>query len=296
MLVDVDSDDEVPPTDMYPKWKEIESHKMGSAHSTKTVHEFLKIVLLGEDTFLFDENRLYPIKEIVRGPARPTQKLREIQAMHNYSLEYCAEPTEAWRQHCLDPVKQAFRTAVILRAADVNFDFEATTRDHLLARISDLSFPELAPCNIYGTATEYEEYAAACDLATGTGWPTRLAQRCSERYFYHIRNLLIPMEDQNHTMRMQSDPKYCNKYTMCFDAILDVYAKEIAAIEQCRANEINFHAVLVSIGEVHRSFNGHRGNYHLSELPDVMRKPGSLLIFMGDLQTGRWCQRGLLIL
>jgi hypothetical protein len=47
-----------------------------------------------------------------------------------------------------------------------------------------------------------------------------------------------------------------------------VYAKEITAIEQCCANEINFHAALVTISEVHRSFNGHRGNYHLSELPD----------------------------
>jgi hypothetical protein len=25
---------------------------------------------------------------------------------------------------------------------------------------------------------------------------------------------------------------------------------------------------MLTIGEVHRSFNGHRGNYHLSELPD----------------------------
>jgi hypothetical protein len=104
------------------------------------------------------------------------------------------------------------------------------------------SFPELAQCNIYGTATEYTEYAAACDLATGIGWPAHLAQRYSERYFYHIRNLFIPMQDRNHTMRMQTDPKYWYKYALCFDAILDGYAKKITAIEQCRANKINPHS------------------------------------------------------
>ncbi len=52
---------------------------------------------------------------------------------------------------------------------------------------------------ILSTAAEYEEYAAACDLATGTRWPAHFAQRCSDRYFYHVRNLVIPMQDKNRT-------------------------------------------------------------------------------------------------
>jgi hypothetical protein len=82
---------------MYPEWKEIESHKMGSAHSTKTVHEFSTVFLLGEETYLLDEDsdRLYPIKDIIRGPTRPTPKLREIHVMHDYGLENCADPEEA---------------------------------------------------------------------------------------------------------------------------------------------------------------------------------------------------------
>jgi hypothetical protein len=66
----------------------------------------------------------------------------------------------------------------------VNFDFEAMNRDHLIARVTDLCVPELDPCNIYGTATDYEEYAAACDLATGTGWPAPIIRNTQQHVIW----------------------------------------------------------------------------------------------------------------
>ena len=109
------------------------------------------------------------------------QALREKHTMHCYGLETANDFEQCWKDQCQDPVKQAFSTPAILRSAGVEYDFEETgRREHLIARISDLSRQELPPCKVYGTQQEYKDFADASNLAQGAGsrWAIHLAQLC----------------------------------------------------------------------------------------------------------------------
>ena len=269
-LLDVDSDDEpLPPLDMMPKWKDAKDFRFVRAvHCNKVVHEDSTLILINESTYLMEDNKIYPIEFLIRGPRRPTQRIMELHAMHHYGLPYSINPSAAWTSHCNDPAKQAHRTAVILRAADVAFDYTATNRECLLARISDVAFPELPPCDIYGTAVEYEEYAAAGDLASGSGWPTYLAQRCQERFYANLKNILVPMEVPNHTFKLHSDARYWYQYSQTYADILRLYTNEINHLEKAMTHQTSFTMTLVSIGVQRRRFNYSRGIQTVPPLDD----------------------------
>jgi hypothetical protein len=256
-LIEIDSDnEEVPPIDLYPKYHTVTAHLCPMADSTKTVHDDSTIILIRDEFFLKLGDTLLHTKYMVRGPSRPSQLLREKHAMHCYGLETAADPVQCWLNHCQDPVKQAFRTSIILRSAGVEYDFEVTgPREHLLVKISDLSRPELPPCEVFGTKHEYDDYADACDLAQGTGWAIHLAQHCQEEYYRNIRNLLVPLEARDHTIRMQYDVRYWYNYSTRSTYLLDCYVREITALEQCRANEINFLDAVFEIGSARRAYH-----------------------------------------
>ena len=268
-LVEIDSDNEVvPPVDMYPKYNTVTAHVRGSADSTKTVQPDSTIILLHDEFFLKDADKLLHTKYMARGPPRPSQLLREKHAMHCYGLDTAVDPVQCWMDHCQDPVKQSFRTIVILRSAGVGFDFDYTGhRGHLLVKISDLSRPELPPCEVFGTKQEYDDYADACDLAQGTGWAIHLAQHCQDEYYRNIRNKIVPLEARDHTMRMQYDVKYWYNYSTRFHHILDLYVREITALEQCRANEINFIDAVLDIGTARRTFHDKAALHDKADIP-----------------------------
>ena len=167
---------------------------------------------------------------MIRGPALPTQLIREKHAMHCFGMEFATDAAQCWRNHCEDPVKQAFSTSVLsFRSAGVEYDFDvAGPRQHLLAEISILSRPELPPCNVYGTKEEYDSYADACDLAHGTGWAVHLAQQCQEAYYHNVRYKLIPIEANDQTMQMQYDLEYWYKYSTLSDCIVDLLSSVCA--------------------------------------------------------------------
>ena len=156
-------------------------------------------------------------------------------------------------------LSQQIRTLVILWIAGVEYEYETHARDHLIAKITDVSQPGLPPCNVYGTQSEYEAYAAAVDLASGNSWPIHMAQCCQEQYLRNVRNIQMPMESKDHTLKMASDVRYWQKYMQTSDAILDLYTKEIEVLERVLSQHISLTQAAIQIGGFRRIFNRHRG-------------------------------------
>ena len=52
--------------------------------------------------------------------------------MHCYALLKAEVIGDVWERHCKDPIKQAFRTHLLLRTAHVDYDYDAKDLDYLL--------------------------------------------------------------------------------------------------------------------------------------------------------------------
>ena len=121
-----DDNEEIPPIDLLPQPITICAHLKPFVDSTKTVHADSILILSCDHVYLKEGDKLFDIKYMVRGPHRPSQLVREQHAMHCYGLASALDPLQCWEAHFNDPVKQAFRTCVILRSAAVDYDFDTS--------------------------------------------------------------------------------------------------------------------------------------------------------------------------
>ena len=86
-----------------------------------------------------------------------------------------------------------------------------------------------------------------------------MAQCCQEQYLRNIRNIQMPMESKDHTLKMASDVRYWQKHMQTSHAILDLYTKEIEVLERVLSQHISLTQAAIQIGGFRRIFNRHRG-------------------------------------
>jgi len=200
--------------------------------------------------------------------------------MHSYALLGAEVIDDVWKWHCQDPIKQAFRTHVVLRIANVEYDYEAKHRDHLIAQLIDVSQPGLPPCPVFGTKAEHDNYAIAVGLASGNNWPTHMTQSCEERYLQNLKTILVPLEVEDHTVKMATDVNYWDKYMRTHDYILELYMREIDALERAKGHIIGSTEAAIQIGAFRRAFNQHGG------MPPYRRSTPYYLGRKRSLRTG----------
>ena len=79
----------------------------------------------------------------------------------------------------------------------------------------DRNNPYLPPIEVLANYLEYQLYAYASELATGTGWAVHLQQDCQKLFDYNMANLFHSMQEENHAELMLTDLIYWFKtYTI----------------------------------------------------------------------------------
>ena len=146
-----------------------------------TVRASDRLYLIGEEYYFLREGRLHVLNASKRGPHRPTQAMLEASAMHSPNLEFSLDPGQVLAHHHFSKRLNEFRASVILRAANLPFDYDNSgPRTFRLATIADQDNPHNPGVSVFGTQQEHDAYVEACYSAAETGWAVHLANGCEQ--------------------------------------------------------------------------------------------------------------------
>ena len=174
--------------------------------------------LLTESPF----NALYPFNASKRGPHSPLQSVLQKQAMSTI-VEYCLDPEQALNDDHNNPMKNAFRATVLLQVAGIDFDHQYNgERTHLIAKIIDRDNSSNPDVQVFVNEQEYNAYAEACDLATGTGWAVHMANDCKRRFHLNMQTGFAERAP-NHNMQNFQDPVYWYKHYLQEEQIIKLF-------------------------------------------------------------------------